>query len=174
MKYEVIDNFLSEEKWKELNDVLFFPNGDGRLLMSYVAGVNEASKANQFAFCRVFIDQNNLSFMGAEPLIDIIMQPLCAHIKSHVSIYRGKVNLFTRTPTNEGLGMHHDLDTEDYQTIIYYLNDNNGGTRFADGTFIEQKRNRALIIDGKVLHESVTQTDTNIRVNININYYLQK
>lgn len=173
MKYEVVDNFLSEAAANKLNDLMFFPNGDSKLQFSYVADVNEASKKNQFAFGRLLIDQGQLSFPEADEILSPIMSAVCKHHKKGVEVYRGKVNLFTKTTEPTGLGMHYDLDTPDYKTVIYYVNDNNGGTRLHDGTFIEQRRNRTLIIDGHVLHETVTQTDTNIRVNININYYLR-
>src|SRR5690348_10645612 len=172
-KYEIIDNFLPEHEWQKLMDLMFFSNGDSKLYFAYVAGVNEASKSNQFAFGRLLIDSYKLSFDGADALVHPIMSQVCKRLKKGVEVYRGKVNLFTRTPENIGLGMHCDLNTPDYQTVIYYLNDNNGGTRLHDGTFIEQKKNRALLIEGHVLHESVTQTDANIRVNININYYVK-
>jgi len=172
--YEIIDNFLPEVVANQLNDLLFYPNGDSRLQFTYVADVNVSSQKNQFAFARILIDQWKPAFDGAEPILMPIIAELCKYLHSGITVYRGKVNLFTRTPENEGLGMHHDLNTPDYHTIIYYVNDNNGGTRFADGTFVNQKKNRALIIHGKALHETVTQTDTNIRVNININYYLNK
>jgi len=171
-QYEIIDNFLPEIVCQQLNDILFHPNGDSKIQFSYVADVNVSSKKNQFAFGRLLIDQSKPVVEGADQIILPIMAELCKRIKSGVTVYRGKVNLFTRTPENEGLGMHCDLNTPDYKTIIYYVNDNNGGTRLHDGTFIQQKKNRALIIHGKVLHETVTQTDANIRVNININYYL--
>jgi hypothetical protein len=171
MNYEVIDNFLTDDQWKSLNDLLFFPNGDSKLEFKYVADVNVSSQKNQFAFGRVVMDQWKTTFDGSDQYIDSIMVAVCKRLQKGIKVYRAKVNLFTRTAKNEGLGMHCDLNTPDYQTIIYYINDNNGGTRFADGTFVPQKKNRAVIVHGPVLHESVTQTDTNVRVNININYY---
>jgi len=67
-----------------------------------------------------------------------------------------------------------DISPEEYmfasKTAIFYVNNNNGGTRFEDDTFVESVRNRALLFTGKIAHETVTQTDTNFRFNININY----
>ena len=47
---------------------------------------------------------------------------------------------------------------------------NNGGTEFRDKTFSNSVENRVLMFDGSLEHRSVTQTDENFRVNININY----
>jgi len=172
MKYEIIDDFLSEQDYTHLNDLLFFPNGDSKLLLRYSADVNGSSKPDQFYFARIFVNNKVEEFEGSTAYIDPIMYELKRRINRKLLVSRAKLNLFTRTQTNIGMGMHVDLDdTNTYETIIYYVNDNNGGTRFGDGTFIEQKKNRALIIYGQELHESVTQTDTNIRVNINVNYW---
>ena len=62
---------------------------------------------------------------------------------------------------------------DNYETLVYYVNSNNGGTRFSsefDETVVHSIRNRAVIVKGKVLHESVTQTDTNFRFLVNINF----
>jgi hypothetical protein len=172
MKYEIIDNFLSEEDYKKLYNLIFTSNGDSKLLLTYVSQINEKSQSHQFAFARVFVELQKPLFDGATDYIDPIMIELTKKFGYGAEVTRAKLNLFTKTQTNDGLGMHHDiLDNKDYETIIFYLNDNNGGTRLGDGTFIQQKENRALIIYGQELHESVTQTDTNIRVNININYW---
>lgn len=169
--YEVIDNFLSQEQEENLNNLIFNSSGDSKLALHYVNDVNISVQPHQFAFGRLFVEFSKPTFENSLEYIDPIMYELCKRTKENVQVSRAKINLFTKTNINEGLGMHYDLSgIDNYSTIIYYFNDNNGGTRFSDGTFIEQKKNRALIIHGRVLHESVTQTDTKIRVNININY----
>jgi hypothetical protein len=172
IKYQILDNFLSEQDYDNLYNLIFKPNGDSLLQFVYVSKVNGDSKTDQFAFGRLFVEYKEPRFDGALDYIDPIMLELRKRLNCGLQVSRAKANLFTRTSENDGLGMHYDLnDNPDYDTIIFYLNDNNGGTRLGDGTFIQQKKNRALIIEGRVLHESVTQTDTNIRVNININYW---
>ena len=98
-------------------------------------------------------------------------------VKKDVEIYRAKANLFLKESLSRGLGLHHDITNigDNYSTLIYYVNTNTGGTRLLGGgfdneIFIGSVRNRALIVEGKVFHETITQTDTNFRFNININY----
>jgi hypothetical protein len=62
------------------------------------------------------------------------------------------------------------MDDEDHKTLLYYIEDSNGYTEFNDGQKVESKRNRAVIFDAHLIHQTVTQTDKLFRTNININY----
>ena len=53
---------------------------------------------------------------------------------------------------------------------MYYINPNNGGTEFANGDFAKSVANIAVIVDGDIEHQTVGQTDTDVRIIININY----
>ena len=53
---------------------------------------------------------------------------------------------------------------------LYSVNTNNGYTLFEDGTKVESVENQMVIFDGKRKHCSVAQTDTKLRINININF----
>jgi len=69
---------------------------------------------------------------------------------------------------------HTDV-TNDYKnskTAVFYLNNNNGYTLFKKGKRkVESVANRIVIFDAKEEHTTVTQTDTNIRVVLNLNFY---
>ena len=54
--------------------------------------------------------------------------------------------------------------------VWYYINTNNGGTEFANGDFAKSVANRAVIVDGNIEHQTVGQTDADVRLIININY----
>jgi len=51
------------------------------------------------------------------------------------------------------------------------INTCNGFTVLEDGTKIESKRNRLLLIDGSTKHASTTCTDAQIRVNVGVNFF---
>ena len=53
---------------------------------------------------------------------------------------------------------------------ILYLNTNNGGTQFKDGTFVESVANRCVIAPMLAEHAGVWATDTKLRYVLNINY----
>ena len=57
-----------------------------------------------------------------------------------------------------------------FKTLLYYINTNNGGTEFENGGFVKSVANRAVIVDGDIKHQSVGQTDEDIRLLININF----
>ena len=68
--------------------------------------------------------------------------------------------------------MHLDYPSFDkkFKILLYYINTNNGGTEFANGDFAKSVANRAVIVDGDIEHQTVGQTDTDVRIIININY----
>jgi hypothetical protein len=57
-----------------------------------------------------------------------------------------------------------------HSTAILYLDDNDGGTMFEDGSFVQSKKNRLVVFPNTTLHSSVSQTDSNIRTLINFNF----
>ena len=83
-----------------------------------------------------------------------------------------RVNLFINTDNkNEGKGFHQDIINDDeMKTLLFYLEDSNGYTEFKDGKIVESKKNRAVVFNSSVLHQTVMQTDTIFRRNININF----
>ena len=66
-------------------------------------------------------------------------------------------------------GFHTDYTFEKHTTLVYSVNTNNGYTEFKDGTKIPSVAKQLLIFDGNIPHRSVGQTDTNNRINLNIN-----
>ena len=88
---------------------------------------------------------------------------------------RSKANLFVNRNKHYHCGYHKDmLDMDDYYTIVYNINDNNGGTQIKDGEFFKSTANGGLLFYGGVEHESITQTDTYTRINLNINFKKSK
>ena len=65
--------------------------------------------------------------------------------------------------------MHMDDDFF-HKVALFSVNTNNGFTYFADETKIESKENQMILFPGNIKHCSVMQRDTNLRINININY----
>ena len=83
---------------------------------------------------------------------------------------RIKVNMEPKTAEPIESCLH--TDTNQYnKTAIYYVNTNNGYTRFKDGTKVDSIANRIVIFDAQTEHGGVTQTDEQVRVVVNINYF---
>jgi hypothetical protein len=91
-----------------------------------------------------------------------------------LSLVRIKANLLVRTPKIIEHGMHIDQavkDNKKLKTAIYYVNTNNGYTRFKkDKKKIISKQNKLVIFNNDLEHTGTTCTDERIRVVINFNY----
>ena len=88
---------------------------------------------------------------------------------------RTKINISFCKPTRSSGGFHTDMhnfkDTNiPHKTLIVYLNDNNGGTMFEDGTLIQNKRNTAVLFNGHTKHAPISHTNTKRRVVLNYNF----
>ena len=168
--YDIIDDFLSESDMDNFYETFTH----GGFPWTLITKVNENAEENDFQFAHKYIDNGEEVYATAIEALRPIFRELyhAKYMNKDTEVYRAKTNLFIKTDTRRGLGFHHDITNlgDNYKTIIYYVNSNNGGTRFEDDTFVESVRNRALLFTGKIDHETVTQTDTNFRFNININY----
>ena len=83
-------------------------------------------------------------------------------------LIRAKINLYTKKDKFIETALHVD-SYDPHQVALYSLNTNNGYTLFEDGTKIPSVENQMILFDGSLRHASVAQTDSNVRVNININ-----
>ena len=168
--YDIIDDFLSESDM----DNYYKTFTHGGFPWTLITKVNENAGEDDFQFAHKYIDNGVGVYGNAIEALRPIFRELyhAKYMNKTTEIYRAKTNLFIKTDTRRGLGFHHDITNlgDNYKTAIYYVNNNNGGTRFEDDTFVESVRNRVLLFSGKISHETVTQTDTNFRFNININY----
>ena len=86
-----------------------------------------------------------------------------------LDLIRVKANLITRTSEHVEGGFHTDTKFK-HNTAIFYLNTNNGYTKFEDGTIVESIANRLVVFDSSLLHSGFSQTDKNTRCVINLNY----
>ena len=167
--YDIIDDFLSESDM----DNYYNTFTHGGFPWTLLTKLNDNDGPDDFQFAHKYVDNGEVYDGAIEALRPIFRELYHAkYMNKDTEVYRAKANLFIKTDTSRGLGFHHDITNlgDNYKTAIYYVNNNNGGTRFEDDTFVESVRNRALLFNGNIAHETVTQTDTNFRFNININY----
>ena len=95
------------------------------------------------------------------------------------SIFRIKANLLMKTPNRiEGtphsdlsIALNNEKHLAQWTTSIFYLNTNNGCTKFEDGTEVESKANRMISFPANMLHTGITCTDEVVRGLININHF---
>lgn len=173
---EVIDNFLSPEEFDNLHLLImgrefpwfFRPNID------YEDDVDKYQFSHDFYFGY----QSHSTYINELTPILNKLNPL--------SLIRIKANLLLRTSEIRENLFHHDISDYDdpttretiypdklkqLSTAIFYVNTNNGYTKFVDGEIIESIGNRMLIFPTNMQHKGTSCSDQKTRVVINFNYF---
>ena len=89
-----------------------------------------------------------------------------------INVHRVKVNLFVKEKENLPSKKHTD-EAFPHKVALYYVNTNNGYTLLygdKENIKIPSIQNNMLILDGSIPHSAVSQTDTKIRMGVNITY----
>ena len=161
-KIKIVDNFLDEKNFGYLQEAMtsawfawFFND--------HVTFKGEDHLINNFQFTHAFFANNEKS--NQFPLLEPILRKI-----NYIGLVRIKANLGTRTEKPVEHGFHVDYDTPTLTTAIFYVNDNNGCTKFINGQKVQSKANRYVEFNSQELHTGVSQTDTKARIAINFNF----
>lgn len=169
---EIIDNFLDIDSYNKIYNTLmgpFFP-------WYYNNGVNvrvtpDLEKHTKIAFDIYdfqFIHIMYLDHIIQSPAFDIVV-PILQKLDAK-ALLRVKANLIPRADKIFEHGMHTDIEFE-AKTAIFYVNNNNGYTKFENEKIVESIGNRIVIFPSLTKHSGTTCTDNKTRVAININYF---
>ena len=180
---EIRDDFLPYNIFKKLKeDIVYnssFPWFLNKVLDistegSYIGRTNCQDEDNR-QFCYLFYktDQDKLStrpHMGREleKVIPLIQNYEFSHNQKYYLLHV-KANLNVRAPENLEHGFHRDHPWNG-KTSVFYLNDNDGYTKFQNGQVVKSKANRAVIFDSPELHTGSTPTDAYGRYVVNLNW----
>ena len=160
---KIIDDFLSPSDFKITQN--FFQSPD--FLWYYNEGIaNHKQGLDQFQFVHPFFDISKPSQTDWSPFLQPILTKLNAQY-----IFRIKANLRPRTSQGVLSDFHTDMNLNQ-QTAIFYLNTNNGYTKFKEETLddVPSVANRLLTFFGHLQHCGCSATDCNNRIVLNINY----
>jgi len=164
---KIIDNFLDVSVLNNIKNIINRDDYDWCLWKK----VNPNSTDGQFQFAHVYINDNVITKNMNDNIVNFIMQKYTNDTNKNLKICRARVNLFLKAETNSGFGYHVDIeDSNDFLTLLLYLEDSNGFTEFKNGQKIQSKENRAIIFPANVEHQTVSHTDIQFRTNININF----
>ena len=167
---KIKDNFLDQKDFEEIQTLIF-----GRdFSWKYGESIDyQDEEGDKFQFAHLFYGarcptSNHLVVLN--PIFDKI-QP--------TAIWRIKANLLTRTPEIVENSLHIDNaelshseeKLHQWTTSIFYMNTNNGYTKFEDGTIIESIENRMIIFPSAMKHTGTSCTDERVRIVINFNYF---
>jgi hypothetical protein len=171
MNLTIVDNFLEEQEFKKIQDLLlgswfpwFFNNG---IVSLDEKNFNLQNRADlfDFQFTHTFVREGKIvsdSFIHIARIIEKLNPKQVLRIKS---------NLITPTLEHIQTRFHTDVeDTTGVKTGIFYLNTNNGFTIFEDGTRIPSIENRFILFDADTLHAGTSCTNQKSRCLINFNF----
>ena len=166
MNCKVIDNYLEEDIFQSVETYI-----KDIIQWEVAYKLNDAAdKEEQFQFFRRIIEQDEIRHPEDMFIVEQVLKPLF-HGDAEVCVRRARVNMFVRTSSSPvEMGYHEDWDTPGVYSLLLYNEDSDGATQFKDGEKILSKRNRAILFDGTIPHQTVQQTSCLFRYNININF----
>ena len=166
---EIIDNFLDSSVFEELKNKMY----SKQMFWSY------SSILTTDNFIEILcndLDNHIMTHLMYDqfcPLSDCFywMKPIFDSTKMNIkALVRVRANLYLRTNEKIVHGYHTDFPFE-CKTAVFYLNSNDGLTKFENGQEVESVENRMVIFDGSTKHTGTTCTNQRIRMNINFNYF---
>ena len=160
---KIIDNFLSQSDFERTQQYFLGPE----FTWFYSNSIAKHKQGlDQFQFCHTFFNISKPSLTNFSSFLQPILTKLSAKY-----IFRIKANLRPRTSQGVLSEYHTDMDLNQ-QTAIFYLNTNNGYTKFQDESLqdVPSVANRLLTFYGGLKHCGCSCTDQNTRVVLNINY----
>ena len=120
-----------------------------------------------FQFVYIFIKNGGVQNCEDHMLNQI--KPITDLLKAK-TILRIKANLTTKDHKRTFHGYHKDNVEGADKTALFYINTNNGYTKFKNGKKVKSEANSLLLFNAEEYHSSVTCTDEKRRMVINFNY----
>jgi len=168
---EIIDDFLPKQDFDRLvKDCYSLPFRivDGVSGETSGTGKHDWQLTHWFYHLPRFYDRpfeiNNESF----PLISEIIKKI-----NILVLYRAKLNINYNTEEIYEHGYHIDIAVHNstyFENAIYYLNTNDGYTKFEDGTIIESVANRIVKFPSDIRHTGSSCTNAKYRMVLNLLY----
>tara|TARA_B100000700_G_scaffold328448_1_gene446353 strand:+ start:6699 stop:7193 length:495 start_codon:yes stop_codon:yes gene_type:complete len=164
MEKQVIDDFLDEEYFNELRDLVM---GSGFMWMYQDAvGTHADDRVGEFYFVHSLY--NGTQCEKESPMFNKIVPLLNA--LDMKSLVRARFLMYV----NQGKQVVHESHQDTlfpHNAALLYLNTNDGYTGFDDGTKVQSVANRLVVFDGTQWHHSTTCTDEKTRCVIAVNYF---
>ena len=161
MTIKTIDNFIEDKEiFKSIQDRLF----GSRMPWFYTPYVGSPTDNSGYYFLHHLYEDEKFK----TPVADIVLLPLLYRLPIK-KLIRARINCYPRSCKIVYNQLHTDYDY-DHKVALFSVNTNNGFTYFENKTKIKSKENQMILFPGNIKHCSVMQRDTNLRINININY----
>ena len=164
---KIKDNFLKQNVFNELQTLIM-----GASMVWSCNDDIDYKENDKFQFTHLFYHvpiPRSMYFEKFENMLQII---------NPISLWWIKANLLTTTPNIVEHEFHVDMEDvseeklKQWTTSIFYINTNNGYTKFEDGTKVESVANRFVTFSTNNKHSGSTCTDQKRRIVINFNYFV--
>tara|TARA_Y100000004_G_scaffold140018_1_gene159028 strand:+ start:857 stop:1378 length:522 start_codon:yes stop_codon:yes gene_type:complete len=167
---KVFENFLPEDEFKTFQD---FVAGD-IFPWFWNPSITYQSQMDLGQFTHTFFCQNRGSTSDGYPALEPLLTKLMGKGPDdnlYGVLYRAKANLNPRQSTNVQLGDYHADFPVPCETAIYYVNTNNGYTKFEDvNDVIYSQENTLVVFPSQIKHVGHACTDAANRIVLNLNY----
>jgi len=165
--FKVIDNLLDKDSFKRVHD-MFYNNENFPWFPTPVLDYKEHKQFVHF----FYYDHKPNSIYNE------ILKPIY-NLLGVKALIKVKANYLWKTDKIIEHGFHTDGakhipkdDNPDWKTAIFYINTNNGYTKFnIKKKIVKSKANRIVKFPAKIKHTGTTCTDKDERIVLNINYY---
>ena len=175
MNYKVVDNFLKEEDFTNLQNLII---GDGNNLDFDWKIITDVALANWDKNYDKEVNNQLWNWYAVHPVYNTL--PLSPHFDYIVNFFRGKwdlkslirikVNFYPHTSEVKEHAQHYDYDFS-HRGALFSLNTCDGFTRMSNGDKVDSVANRMIFFDASELHNSSTTSNQKGRYNINFNYF---
>ena len=158
----VIKNFLKEEEFKKIKDTML----SNEFPWYFIDSVVEP-KDGHYQFIHHF-------YKDCAPAKSCYLLNPLVNLLEPVSIVRIKANLTTNSNKIIEHGYHTDYNnfsSPNLKTAIFYINNNNGYTKFETGEVIQSEENKLVVFDADKRHTGTNCSDKKCRVVINLNFF---
>ena len=153
----ILDNYLPDNDHQMIKETMFsnsFPWTVGQI----------TSYGDDLQLCHMFYWQSNTQ--SSYPIVNPII-----HKINPFQWVRIKANLNLKTSEIVEHKFHYDFGHKNMESAIYYVNSNDGYTKFEDGTKVDSVANRLVKFPTTMKHTGTSCTNTSRRIVINFNYF---
>ena len=168
---KIYDNFLEQRHFENVSKDLMgfkFPWHMGTVY-TIKRDTPLCDELHNLQFCNWIYKDNKAQGPEYEIIRPIIADPRLAIS----SLVRVKANATVRTEEIVEHGWHRD-GYFSCNAAIFYVNSNDGYTKFKDGTKVESVANRLITFNTQDIHTGTTCTNDRVRCVLNFNYYSVK
>ena len=170
---QIFDDYLKKEDLNNLKELMLSDEGNFQWYFS-PCKVTDGDGIPQF--CHVFYENctiNSDRFDFIEPLVKKINPVAIVRIKSNITM---KTSSILTSPLHcdilpEIYESRDNVTLDNQRTGVFYLNTNNGYTFFDGGERVSSVENRLVVFPSSKRHAGTTNTDTDFRCVINLNWF---